>query len=102
MGKKYIMNKDGSIQEEPDTIKWAWWFENNQRTIQKTTSKKMGIMVSTVFLGIDHNFSNRGEPLVFETMIFGGEHDGWCARASTKDEAERYHKHAIGLVGIEV
>lgn len=28
------------------------------------------IMVSTVFLGIDHNHTSKGPPILFETMIF--------------------------------
>ena len=29
-----------------------------------------GIHVSTVWLGIDHNFTPYGPPLIFETMVF--------------------------------
>jgi hypothetical protein len=53
-------------------------------------------MVSTVFLGIDHNFGN-GPPLLFETMVFGGEYDGYCKRYSTWEEAEGGHKTACAL-----
>ena len=95
--KKYILNKDGSIQEESDLFKWARWFETENRIIEKTILDKSDIMVSTVFLGIDHNFGEAGPPILFETMIFGGEHDQWQARASTIEEAKRYHRHAIEL-----
>ncbi|UFS59508.1 hypothetical protein [Subtercola endophyticus] len=45
--------------------------------------------VSTVFLVIDHGFG-RGEPVLFESMIFGGPRDqeGW-----------RYHTEAEALSG---
>jgi hypothetical protein len=56
------------------------------------------IHVSTVFLGIDHNFSDDGPPLLFETMIFGGEHDRHQTRCSTWEEAEAMHKAALELV----
>jgi len=54
-------------------------------------------VVSTVFLGIDHNFLG-GSPLLFETMIFGGEHDQYQDRCSTYEEALKMHKKALNLV----
>jgi hypothetical protein len=58
--------------------------------------------VSTVFMGIDHNFTRGGPPLLFETMIFGGPEDGFQARYSTWDEAEAGHAVALHLaVGAE-
>lgn len=32
-----------------------------------------GCEVSTVFLGLDHSWTPGGPPLVFETMVFGGQ-----------------------------
>ena len=54
------------------------------------------IRVSTVFLGIDHNFCG-GAPLLFETMIFGGPHDQEMQRYSTWDEAENGHEQMVEL-----
>lgn len=56
------------------------------------------VRVSTVFLGIDHNYSDRGPPLLFETMIFGGPHNDYQERYATWDEAERGHAKAVALV----
>jgi hypothetical protein len=47
--------------------------------------------VSTVWLGLDHNFSGQGPPLIFETMIFGGEMDEYMWRWSTEAEALAGH-----------
>lgn len=60
-----------------------------------------GITVSTTFMGIDHNFSDDGPPLLFETMIFGGPHNDYQERYSTWDEAERGHLRALELAGIK-
>lgn len=49
--------------------------------------------VSTVWLGLDHGFGT--EPLIFETMIFGGDKDGTQIRYSTKDEALERHKELV-------
>jgi hypothetical protein len=55
------------------------------------------VVVSTVFLGMDHSF-NGGTPVLFETMIFGGEYDQFQERYCTWDEAEEGHKVACELV----
>jgi hypothetical protein len=49
--------------------------------------------LSTVFLGIDHNFGfNDPTPVLFESMIFGGEHlDETTDRYRTYEEAEKGH-----------
>lgn len=59
-----------------------------------------GLHVSTVFLGLDHRYSHEGPPMIFETMIFGGEHDQWQERCSTWEQAEAMHKQACDLAGI--
>lgn len=55
-----------------------------------------GVSVSTVFLGMDHSFGG-GPPLLFETMIFGGNHDRYHERYSTWAEAEAGHEKALRL-----
>jgi hypothetical protein len=52
---------------------------------------RMVAEVSTVFLMLDHNWSGRGDPILFETMIFGGPLDGQQARYSTWAEASEGH-----------
>jgi len=63
-------------------------FESDGRII--AAEEREGIKVSTVFLGINHGFD--GEPVLFETMVFGGEHDGDQYRWRTWEEAEKGHK----------
>lgn len=57
------------------------------------------VRVSTVFLGLDHNFFG-GEPILWETMIFWPEHDlhNWQRRYSSHAAAEQGHKVACRLV----
>ena len=52
------------------------------------------IRVSTVFLGLNSSF-RPGEPMLFETMIFGGSLDGEQWRYATYDQAERGHADAV-------
>jgi hypothetical protein len=63
-------------------------------------NQKDNIRISTVFLGIDHNF-NGGPPLIFETMAFDDEvgfADLECERYSTWDEAEVGHKAMVDKI----
>lgn len=51
--------------------------------------------VSTVWLGLDHNYKASGEPLIFETMVFpkkGDYGDLDCERYSTEDQAKKGHE----------
>lgn len=56
------------------------------------------VTVSTVFLGVDHNWSDVGPPVLFETMIFGGEHDEYQQRYSSYADALAGHERAVDLV----
>ena len=55
--------------------------------------------VSTVWLGLDHSFGE-GPPLIFETMVFGGEDDFryYQVRYATEEEAIEGHEEAIKKV----
>ena len=76
-----------------DLIEWSQWFGTADRKVALTKLPN-NVRVSTVFLGLDHNFAG-GIPILFETMIFGGEHDQYQERYATWDEAEEGHKKAV-------
>ena len=88
MNGKYIL--DGHEPKQADLITWAKWFETADRKVAGTG--KDNISVSTVFLGLDHRFGGNGPPLLFETMVFGGVHDGDMDRYSTWDKAIEGHR----------
>lgn len=58
--------------------------------------------ISTVFLAIDHNFSDEGPPLLFETLVFGGDRDGEMYRYATWEEAETGHKQLVDSIQQEM
>ena len=72
---------------------WSFWFEFcpiEERTVARDDVG--AFMVSTVFLGLDHNFTGGGPPLIFETMVFGPGGEGLeQERWSTWQEAEAGH-----------
>ena len=98
MSEYYILNDDDSVQEV-DVLEWARWYEAKPgRRIVTQTAVTEKVQVSTVFLGLNHQFDPGGPPLIFETMIFGGEHDQDCWRYSTLPEAKVGHARALALV----
>jgi hypothetical protein len=91
MGQLYILDGKTPVPLF-DTTKWGL-------QVDKIIGKDQfgSVSVSTVFLGMDHSFSG-GDPVLFETMIFGGEHDQYQERYCTWDEAEKGHQIACDLV----
>jgi len=77
-----------------DVMTWAVQIGMTDRIVKQTTLGQT--RVSTVFLGIDYQFGE-GPPLLFETMVFGGEHNGDQWRYSTWDEAETGHETAVAI-----
>ena len=55
------------------------------------------ISVSTIFLGLDHSFMSE-TPILWETMIFGGEFDQYMDRYSSYEDALKGHETAMKLV----
>lgn len=93
MSSYYIL-KDKTPVQVADVREWAAKHEGNSNVARDTFGK---VLVSTVFLGIDHSWDG-GEPILFETMIFGGKHDQYQTRCSTWDEAVIQHEEACKLV----
>lgn len=82
----------------PDLMKWAMWFEKHEnRIVEQTMVGK--IKVSTVFFGLGSSiFSDSPNPLLFETMVFGGDHDLERERYRTWLGAESGHKRWVDKV----
>lgn len=90
----YILNDDHTVRKA-ELMEWARAFEDMSKR-RVALDKVGGASISTVFLGLDHSFGG-GPPLIFETLIQGGEHDQDMWRYSTWDEAVEGHKKAVSL-----
>ena len=73
------------------------------KTIVKYQEKKY--LVSTVDLGINHNFMKEGKPIYYETMVFSIDKDTkqWGeslmqARYSTEKQAKQGHKYIVRMI----
>lgn len=85
-----------------DLMTWARWMEGADRLLQQDWVGPL--WVSTVFLGLDHNFSPRGKPILFESAILEdvpirlGDRQTWglrdieMRRAHTWEEAMEDHR----------
>lgn len=78
-----------------ELMEWAEDF-GKDRTVAKSRLENGPdtAVVSTVFLGLDHQFGD-GPPMIFETMVFMPGDEEPCWRYSTWSEAERGHAEAV-------
>jgi hypothetical protein len=82
-----------------DCARWSAWMEHHfhERMVARTVVQEE-IEVSTVFLGLDHNWSGEGPPILFETMVFGGLCDGDINRYATMEESHQGHWAMVNRV----
>lgn len=90
----YILGENHEVISV-DLMTWANWYEKNRGNRSVAKDEVHGKIVSTVFLGLNHQFSPGGPPLLFETMIFpsyDNYSEEYTERHSTWDEALARHK----------
>jgi hypothetical protein len=92
-GAYYILDEHRIPVPIEDPIRWGKWFQSADRVVRK---EYVGpYLVSTVFLGLNHNWTG-GPPILFETMVFidGGSLDEQT-RCSTWDQALQMHENMV-------
>lgn len=97
MPEYYVLDDRGEPQAVRDVMEWARWFEANRSNRQIGDTTVGEVRVSTVFLGMNHQWG-AGPPLIFETMIFGGPYDNYQWRWSTRAEAIAMHDQAAAAI----
>jgi len=96
----YVLDENGKPVLCKDIFTWGKWFENleNRHVALDENVGPNHAKVSTVFLAIDHaGFNKKGPPVLWETMIFGGRHDQYQTRATSREEALAGHQKAMNL-----
>lgn len=73
----WVLDDDGAPQmlgtTPAETQRWGKSMSDPRRILART---QVGALdVSTVFLGLDHNFFSDGLPVLWETMTFGDDRD---------------------------
>ena len=103
MTDKYILGGDDGRTPVPvnDLMVWAHWFETANRRV--AVDHVGPYRVSTVFIGLNHAFSEEHPPLLFETMVFEGQSGGRdMERCSTWDEAVELHELIVARLKREL
>ena len=95
MKHEYTLDDQGNPVVERDLMKWARWIEAADRKIASDTIGDA--RVRTMFLGLDYSFGD-GPPILFETTILGGTHDGYMDRYTNRIAALAGHDQAMDLV----
>jgi hypothetical protein len=90
---RFYILKAGKIV--PVTIsECAKWLGTNERIIAHETIGQN--KVSTIFLGLDHNFADKGPPILWETMTFGAKLDQEQKRcAGSYEQAQAMHEQMV-------
>ena len=105
--ESYILEADHSIRE---AVTW----QEVEDQLADTEGRQVaidefdGVRISTVFLCINHGFSERDPPVLFETMLFIDDPalgapswlDDACTRYCTWDDAVAGHTLAVATVQI--
>lgn len=93
--KHYILAEDGRTPLAVDVMVWARWFDDpGKRRVANDVIG--GVQVSTVFLGLDHDFTGKGPPVLWETMVFDEEQD--CERYASYEDAVAGHQRLVDTV----
>lgn len=100
----YILDANGEPVQCLDLETWGRWMEDGHRILrQDWVDRAKHIVVSTVFLGLDHRFSDRHgpRPILWETMVFGTPLDGEMNRYTSKADALAGHAEMLARVQAE-
>jgi DNA polymerase III epsilon subunit-like protein len=94
MNGRYVLDGHTAVPCN-DLLEWGRLYESQERHVARTELNG-GVVVSTVFLGLDHAFGG-GPPILFETMVFGTD-DDMCERYSTWNEAQAGHDAIVAAL----
>lgn len=86
-----IYDKDG---HQIDPLQWGVLMEDRDYAQIGEDYIAGAVRISTVWLGINQDFSGSEQPMIYETMFFGGPLDSWTFGRYTSEEAA---KEAHGL-----
>lgn len=97
---KFYILVNGKVKTA-NIFEFGQWFAETSNSIDRTNIGD--VLVSTVFLGIDHSFEfienwNENKPILFETMVFGGKMDQYLRRWSSFGEAKRGHYEIVDAI----
>jgi hypothetical protein len=82
-----------------DCLAWARWMDAHALDCCQVAREYVGtVCIATDFLGINYAFGNRPDPILFETMVFGGPLDMEQLRYGTWSAAKLGHEIMVRKV----
>ena len=96
MDGRHFIEVDG-VPMPVDLYTWARAFDQRDEAWRVGNDTIGEAQVSTVFLGLNHRH-DAGAPLLYETMIFGGDHDEYQVRYTTREAAAAGHAAIVAWV----
>lgn len=103
----YMMDSNGfvtPVDSDSDEMEvWGRWVSDiDNRVIAKTElvdpSGKVYAEVSTVFLAMDHSFGEEGDPVLFETIVFGLNDDRMRRDTNLRDSVVTHVRVARAIM----
>jgi hypothetical protein len=102
---KYVLNAQGEPVVARDTMEWGCFYGMSELRRVDRTILPDGRVVSTIFLGLDHNYEDDGPPILWETMVFPKDGDysevemDRCA--GSREQAQAMHQRMVEKVSHE-
>lgn len=94
LGELWVLDEDNKPVKARSIVEWGEFMQGDMRVVARQTVRP-GVNVSTVFLGINHQWQRGHPPVLFETMVFRS--DGTCRVAG---RYETWAKAVIGHVDV--
>jgi hypothetical protein len=96
----YRLNPDGTADPTTDIL---GAFASDRRVAWTTLhlplpAQSERVEISTIFLVVDRNFSGEGPPIMWETMVFGGEFDTYHRRYTSHEAAKAGHEQIVAAL----
>lgn len=96
---KYVLNELGEPIPATSLYQWAAFMEDGKNRVLAKTSLGDDCTVSTVFLGLNHAFEEGADPILWETMVFGGVLAEAMDRCGgSREQAEAMHCRMVRKV----
>jgi hypothetical protein len=94
MGKSYYVLMDDRVSvREVDGLSWAQWFLGAGDHRLVAVGFVAGATISTQFIGV--SFQVQGPPLLWQTIIIGGDRNGYQRSYASLEAARVGHQELI-------
>lgn len=97
MSSRLYIEFSGQPIVAPSLRIWAQWMLTTNRLVAKTRLRQIGLMVSTVFLGVVDD-PDAAKPMLYETCVFAKADSSWAdyrASYATRETALAGHKRLV-------